>query len=55
MLDEKERKALSRIIEILRENDRAADILGVKIDNLITLRDLKNRRHGVQNHHQLIN
>ena len=39
MLKEKEKKAINRIIKILQENERAADILGIKIGNLITLRD----------------
>ena len=39
MLKEKEREALNRIIKILHENEGATDILGIKIKNLITLRD----------------
>jgi hypothetical protein len=39
MFKEKEREALNRIIKILQENEGAADILGIKIENLITLRD----------------
>jgi hypothetical protein len=41
MLKEKEREALNRIIKILQENEGAADILGIKIENLITLRDIE--------------
>ena len=40
MLNEKEREALNRIIKILQENEGATDILGVKIENLIALRDM---------------
>jgi hypothetical protein len=40
MLEEKEREALNRIIKILLENEGAIDILGIKIENLITLRDM---------------
>ena len=39
MLKEKEREALNHIIKTLQENEEAIDILGVKIENLITLRD----------------
>jgi hypothetical protein len=39
MLKEKEREALNRIIKTLQENEGAADILGIKIKNLIALRD----------------
>jgi hypothetical protein len=41
MLKEQEREALNRIIKILHENEGAADILGIKIENLITLRDIE--------------
>ena len=40
MLNEKEREALNRITKILLENEGAIDILGVKIENLITLKDM---------------
>jgi hypothetical protein len=40
MLEEKEREALNSIIKILLENEGAIDILGIKIENLITLRDM---------------
>ncbi len=39
MFKEKEREALNRIIKILQENEGAADILCIRIENLITLRD----------------
>jgi len=40
MLKEKEREALNRIIKILQENEGAIDILGIKIENLIILKDM---------------
>jgi len=40
MLKEKEREALNRIIKILQENEEAIDILGIKIENLIALKDM---------------
>jgi len=40
MLNEKEREALNRITKILQENEGAIDILGVKIENLIALKDM---------------
>ncbi len=40
MLKEKEREALNRIINILQENEEAIDILDIKIENLIALRDM---------------
>ena len=40
MLNEKEREALNRITNILLENEGATDILGIKIENLIALRDM---------------
>jgi len=40
MLKEKKREALNRIIKILQENEEAIDILGIKIENLIALKDM---------------
>ena len=40
MLKEKEREALNSIIKILQENEGAIDILGIKIENLIALKDM---------------
>lgn len=40
MLKEKEREALNHIIKILQENEGSKYILGIKIENLIALRDM---------------
>jgi len=40
MLNEKEREALNRITNILLENEGAIDILGIKIENLIALKNM---------------
>ncbi len=40
MLNEKEREALNRITKILLENEETIDILGIKIENLIALKDM---------------
>jgi hypothetical protein len=40
MFNKKEREALSRIIKILLENEGATDILGIKIENLIALKEM---------------
>ena len=40
MLKEKERETLNRIIKILLENEEAIDIFGIKIENLIALKDM---------------
>ncbi len=40
MLKLKQREALNRIIEILEENEGAAEILRVKMESLVALRDM---------------
>jgi hypothetical protein len=40
MLNEKEREALNCITKILQENEEAIDILGIKIENLIALKNM---------------